>query len=57
MGTGVDAESKRKPADEQDWLISLDQCSLSWAYGIAVLSLLGCLVPFVILCWCVYPKR
>lgn len=57
MGTGVDAESKRKPAAEQDWLISLDQCSLSWAYGIAVLSLLGCLVPFVILCWCVYPKR
>ncbi|THD23079.1 hypothetical protein D915_005990 [Fasciola hepatica] len=57
MGTGVDAESKRKPSAEQDWLISLDQCSLSWAYGISLLSLLGCLVPFVILCWCVYPKR
>ncbi|CAH8654090.1 unnamed protein product [Dicrocoelium dendriticum] len=57
MGAGVDSESKRKPAAQQDWLQSLDQCSLSWSYGLAACSMPGSLLTFAILSCFVYPKR
>ncbi|BHF83990.1 hypothetical protein SprV_0902714000 [Sparganum proliferum] len=39
------------------WLAELDQCSLSWCYGLAAMSLLLALVSLNILLWCVYPRN
>ncbi|KAF5405499.1 hypothetical protein PHET_00713 [Paragonimus heterotremus] len=57
MGVGVDSEAKRKPSEERDWLQALDQCSLSWSYGLAAMSFPGNFLIVVILGWFVYPKR
>lgn len=57
MGAGVDSESRREPTAWHDWLQSLDQCSLSWSYGLAACSMPGSILTFAILSCFVYPKR
>ncbi|TGZ66613.1 hypothetical protein CRM22_005227 [Opisthorchis felineus] len=57
MGVGVDDESKRVPVLERNWLQGLDQCTLSWSYGLTAVSFPGCFLTLVVLCWFVYPKR
>ncbi|CAL8067939.1 unnamed protein product [Calicophoron daubneyi] len=57
MGAGVDAETKQRSQPDQNWLVNLDQCTLSWSYGLAALSFPGTFVTLIILGWFVYPKR
>lgn len=58
MGVGVDTEKRLRPMDiKAKWLTDLDQCTLSWSYGLAGLSIFPVCLALIILGWFVYPKR
>uniref|UniRef100_A0A0X3PQ54 Uncharacterized protein n=1 Tax=Schistocephalus solidus TaxID=70667 RepID=A0A0X3PQ54_SCHSO len=58
FGVNTDLEKKEfRRRGQSAWLSDLDQCSLSWCYGLAALSLLLALVSLNILLWCVYPRK
>ncbi|KAL7055187.1 hypothetical protein AAHC03_024433 [Spirometra sp. Aus1] len=58
FGVNTDLEKKEfQRRGQSAWLVELDQCSLSWCYGLAAMSLLLSLVSLNILLWCVYPRK